>query len=68
MEQFTEWRQLRSDVLKYISDNSGKIGGVDIRHHFRPLGDVALKRVTELCDIKKVRRARYGSNYVYEVV
>lgn len=68
MERFTEWIQMRSDVLKYISDNSGKIDGADIRHHFRPLGDIALKRATELCDIGKVRRARYGSKYVYEAI
>ena len=67
MERFTEWVQMRSDVLKYISDNR-KIDGVDIRHHFRPLGDIALKRATELCDVGKVCRARHGSKYVYEVI
>jgi len=59
---------MRADVLKYISDNSGKVDGVDINHHFRPLGDIALLRASELCDINKVRRVRYGSNYVYEVI
>ena len=63
--EFTEWIQLRADVLEYISNNSGKVDLVDINHHFQPLGHEAMLRVTELCDIGKVR---HGYNGVYEVI
>ena len=63
MTEFAE--VLKSAVLEYITNNSGKVDYVDINHHFK-LHD-ALIATGHLEDEGKVRRAWNGRCYLFEV-
>jgi len=59
---------LRQVVLEYVRQNDGKIDLVDIATHCRLRMDITLAEVAGLVDENKIRRVRYGMNYVYEIV